>query len=281
MVSISKEAFDIIMAEILDEENPRFDALCHVTKEVAMPKITQMCKTDKYLRGTGCEDDIMQEVQIRIIKKVMYSFVKGKEFDADGQKYDKGPVGLQKWINRLATNLALEYIVRMKRTLAKNRGFAEGEMENLPGGDGDYSRYEDDMTVEALSRAFEIVLDSDVQVYKVLTWLAHGLFMISDEVKRIEAKDLIIQTFEEKSLYEMRDMLFAGANKIAWLKITQEHKAKINSALDAPYDSSRTYGQVTYKDFFMKKGGKGTISDWVNRMNSIVKRVMANETFNS
>ena len=38
---------------------------------------------------------------------------------------------------------------------------------------------------------------------------------------------------------------------------------------------------MKYSEFFMKKGGKATISDWVNRMNNMIKRVMSDEACNS
>jgi hypothetical protein len=69
-----------------------------------------------------------------------------------------------------------------------------------------------------------------------------------------------------------------GLDSCGYFYSYQRH---LQEALDAPYDRQRCYGHVKYREFFMKKGGKATISDWVNRMNSMIKRVTAHEASNS
>ena len=41
--------------------------------------------------------------------------------------------------------------------------------------------------------------------------------------------------------------------------------------LAAPFSKDVRYGDMVYADFFMKKGAKASISDWVNRINSGLK----------
>ena len=73
----------------------------------------------------------------------------------------------------------------------------------------------------------------------------------------------------------MKNALFKVGGRISWLGISEHRKKRIEEALAKPYkDENRALGEVTYKELFMKKGGKATISDWVNRMNEMIKRVM-------
>jgi len=76
-------------------------------------------------------------------------------------------------------------------------------------------------------------------------------------------------------------MLLDASVSIPWLVITQTQDAKIRTALRKKRRDGVTYGETQYKAFFMKnKGevsGKKSISDWMNRMNDIVRREMGEE----
>ena len=79
----------------------------------------------------------------------------------------------------------------------------------------------------------------------------------------------------------MRDILVNAAGRLPWLSLSMEQKKRIDRQLALPFDGGKTYGETTYSTFFMKKGGKATISDWVNRMNERIRRVLANEASDS
>ena len=44
----------------------------------------------------------------------------------------------------------------------------------------------------------------------------------------------------------------------------------IKSRLDERDDDGRRMGEKVYSDFYMKKGAKASISDWVNLMNNYI-----------
>lgn len=54
---------------------------------------------------------------------------------------------------------------------------------------------------------------------------------------------------------------------------------KINKDLEVKF-KNRPIGEAKYKECFMKKRGKVSISDWVNRMNNLIERRIKHETFN-
>ena len=83
----------------------------------------------------------------------------------------------------------------------------------------------------------------------------------------------------------MYEIVLEASQKIPWIKITKEQDEKILSALRKTREDNVTYGESKYQSFFMKQNGKvsgkKSISDWVNRMNSMIKRVMDDEARNS
>ena len=82
--------------------------------------------------------------------------------------------------------------------------------------------------------------------------------------------------FEDKRLQEMYEMLLTAAKRIPWLEINQAQNEKILQALRKKRAGDVSYGETRYCDFFMKSNGKPSgkksISDWVNRMNGLIKR---------
>lgn len=270
MPMITEQEFHTMVEELLHREEASFASLCAIAERELKSSIRRWCATDDTLRGRNCEEDIMQEIHLRLIKTTVSHFLLR---DEDGT-VNMDPGGFRAWMFQVAKNITRDHAQRLRRVRANTTGLTEIEdQESDPEG----SKLE---RMEDLTRAFEIVLDADVQVYKVLTWLAQGLFIVELGITKIESNGMIVETFGEKTLFEMRDMLLAAAKALPWLQIRPAQLQRINEALQEPYDDVRCYGQVAYQEFFMKKGGKATISDWVNRMNGMIKRVMDDEAHN-
>lgn len=132
--------------------------------------------------------------------------------------------------------------------------------------------------IEQLKMAVNIALESDSSVYKTLTWLAQFVFMIQCDISKIRSNDMIVEQFENKTLSEMYLVIQNAAKKIPWLDIDAVQQRRIEEALNRQWEKDITYGDVKYGTFFMKKGGKKSISDWVNRMNNTIRRAMDNGT---
>jgi hypothetical protein len=209
----------------------------------------------------------MQEIHLRLIKTTVSYFL----LRAEDGSVNMDREGFEAWMFRVAQNIKRDFANRIRRIRMKTTDLVDIGEEPLEEGPD---------RLEELARAFHIVLDADVQVYKVLTWVAQCLFIVELDVTKIRSNELIITTFGEKTLAEMRDMLVAATQGVRWMKIRPEQLDRIDRSLQAPYDDERCYGQVPYREFFMKKGGKATISDWVNRMNSMIKRVIEHEACN-
>ena len=272
---VTGEEFHIMAEELLHRQPARFDMLYTVADRVLRSGVDFWCGADETLRGKGCEEDIMQEIQIRLIKNTVSHFLLR---DGVEGPFNDDPEGFEDWMFTVAHNVQRDYARRVRMVTMRTTGLQEAaQTDGEPACDagGDRER------TERLAEAFRIVLDADTKVYKVLTWMAQCLFIIRLDVTKIRSNELIVQTFGEKSLYDMHEQILQSARYLPWLRITPAQRQRLQEALDAPYDARRSYGHVKYREFFMKKGGKATISDWVNRMNNTIKRVMAHEAYNS
>ena len=270
---VSNDDFRVLVEELLGREKISYDMLCHLAERELRPLVWRLCWNEPSLRGRDLENDIMQEINIRLIKTTISHFLLRSDRGGD-VNYD--PVGFKKWMVTIAVNIKNDYANRERKR----------DFKNLPVDENILSLEDKDREItteriEMLKAAFSVVIASDVQVYKVLTWVAQFIFIIGHDVSKIQSNEMILSAFEEKTLFEMYHMLLKAGNDIPWLSVSDEQKKKIEAALNSPHDETSVFGNVKYKDFFMKKGGKSTISDWVNRMNNLIKRVMKNETLNN
>lgn len=269
---ITEQEFHIMVEELLYQQESSFCMLCSIARRVLSSSVRGWCAADSALAGGGYEEDIMQEIYARLIKTTVSHFLLRENVKGP---YNDDPEGFEDWIFKVARNIKSDYAKQVRRYYMRNL-----PPEELPGEEEDMGSPEQQERRQKLSAAFEIVLSSDAQVYKALTWVAQCLYVIEYDISRIEANQLIVSTLEQKSLFEMRDIILHTVDRIRWLDISPEQKQRIEDALQKPYDEMRVYGQVTYGEFFMKKGGKKSISDWVNRMNSLIVRVMTHEASN-
>ena len=102
------------------------------------------------------------------------------------------------------------------------------------------------------------------------------VFIIELDVTKIQSNDMIVKAFEYKTLFEMYDMLLKLSSQIVWIEISPTQNERIIKELNKVWKDDITYGNVKYKEFFMKvkgeKSGKKSISDWVNRMNGMIQK---------
>lgn len=260
----TREEFDTMVNELLYKEPISFDMLCVIAEKVLRPTVVNWCKAEEALRGRGYEDDIMQEVHLRLIKTTVSYFLLRKGIEGE---YNDDPEGFEDWMFLVAKNIKRDFASRIR-----NRDFNTDEItDDIPSGEDIAEEYE-----ERLREAFTIVISSDAGIYKILTWLAQFIFILEYNVTKIKSNELIIKAFEDKTLYDMYEMLLSASNKISWMTVTSEQNEKILDALRKKCDSGVSYGETRYKDFFMKHNGevsgKKSISDWMNRMNGMVKR---------
>lgn len=261
--------FDTMVHELLYAQTPSFNTLCQIADKTLRPSVFRWCKMEQCLCGRGFEDDLMHDILMRLMNTTVSGFLLRN--GADGP-YNNDPEGFEDWMFRVASNLKCDFAKRIR-----GQDFKTEDIDNLPGlaaPEGDEGEAQE--RVDRLKQALAIVLDADVGVYKVLTWLAQFIFILNHDVTKIKSNELILAAFEEKTLYEMHEMLLAAAKRVPWLVIDPVQNERIVSALQKKWTPGKSCGETKYKEFFMKHNGevsgKKSISDWVNRMNGMVRR---------
>ena len=271
-MQFTRSEYDTMVQELLIDEEISFDMLCHIAEKTLRKSVERWCREDIDLSDKDC-DDIMQDVQMRLITRTVTHFLLRGEV---GQINDD-PEGFEDWMFTVAKNIKRDYAGEARRRRAK---FDGTDPEGL-GGIVDPAADLCPPGFGKLQQASAIVLDARAGVYKTLTWLAQAIIIVSGNVTKLESNEILLGCFENKTLYEMYDAVLEKADGIRWLDISEKQKKAMTSALEKEWNDGISYGESRYRDHFMKKSGvpcgKKSISDWVNRMNDLIKRKMQNE----
>lgn len=262
----TQREFDTMVEELLYTTPARFDTLYRITEKAVRPKVAYWCNIDKYLRGRGYEDDIMHDMHLRMIQTAVPCFLQKDGVDAP---VNNDPAGFNAWMRTVAENIKKDYSNRV-RGMDFRTVDIDDPLIDCPVSD-DTEQVE---RQEALRQAFSIVLDSDLSVYKVLTWLAQFVIIIDAGVTKIESNDLLLKQFDNSTLYEMYNGILAASRRIPWISVNTSQHERIMVALSRKCKDGVSYGNKRYKDFYMKQNGvvsgKKSISDWVNRINNMI-----------
>lgn len=256
--------FDTMVKE-LSKDPQEYDMLSHIADKTLSKLVVYWCNSLGFAKR-GFEEDIMQQIQLRLMQVVTTKFLYP---DGPDKPCNRDTEYFYRWLKKIAYNITRTF-------LQKERGI-EGKtipIEDVTI-DGWYTDESDDEErTEKLEKAFSIVLASDVKVYKILTWLAYYIIYDSVEAK---TSDMIEKVFSEHTLNTMYEKLKELSGNFPWIIITDEQDDKIRAVLDKKRKNSNvSFGETKYKEFFMKcKGetnGKKSISDWVYRMDEFVKK---------
>lgn len=263
--------FYTMIDEILSVDSPSYSMLCTIAEKSLKSSVSRWCAAAPALAGKGFEDDIMQEIYLRLIKTTVSSFLLNKRAEGD---VNRDADGYKSWMFTVAQNVFRDYAKKVRGLSARTRGFEEGEEASIKDDTDAFSEVDSERQ-ERLSEAFFVVLESGASPHIVLTWLAQFLIVLKKDVTKIESNSLISEAFDNLTLNEMKEIIEASARSIPWLRIEKTRLSVIEEELSKPYRDGRAYGEVRYGELYMKKGKKATISDWVNRMNSLIKRAMS------
>lgn len=268
MKFFTDEEFKQIYDEVVNEDC--YDTLATVAYRVLKVLVGSWCFKDPMLYRRQYEDDIIQLIQIRVYKTCVHGFFKRNGED----NYD--PVGFRKWFYTVSLNVFRDFAKKVRDKMLKETD--ETNLDILP----PVSDVYDYAACERLDRAFNIVITSSHGAYKTLTWMAQFLIVANFDVTKIESNDMIHQKFHDMTLDGMLSYVIALARRIPWLTLDAQKIAEFRDRLDKPFEDGERIGNKLYESFYMKKGPKATISDWVNRINEyIVKEEEKNGTSRS
>lgn len=263
-MSITEYELNEIKDEALRSSSPDDqNTLAVVAYRIVTPVVSR--QVSRYnLRGRGCEDDIIQETVCKIVKNIYIGFLLKPPAE-------KQPQDLQNWMAHIARTTAMDYCnayVRKSRHTVVLDDTTIGAIKD----DCDERRREHEENTEKLKKCVEIIFACNSEIYISITWICVNVLMYERGCKKFEAIDRMAEEFAGLTLGEMYKIICRASERIEWLKISPEINEKILQKLRKMRTENVTYSETVYRDFFMKSGGKKSISDWMNRMNTVIKR---------
>ncbi len=266
-----KQIYIQIVEDICGNEYPKYDNLVIFVHNLLHKKVKSWCYNDSFLRGGLHEEDVMQEIQLRIIKKCEDYFFK----PVDG-KTEKTCDEFKAWCYRVAKNYFLTYCVKQKnrKEVELNLSIKCDDDFISPDCDSDVDTCEDiDANRQELRKCFDIVLDLKSKPHIVLTWLSVSLYMLYANSSKIEATHVIAEKFSALTMNEMLRMIFVLSSRCDWLELSERQCRKQMEKLDTiDKDTGKKIGDMRYEEFYMNKGPEKSISDWINRVNEQIKK---------
>ena len=265
MKFFTEEEFKTIFHEIVVDRPSCYDTMLMIAERMLEGSVRKWCNEDPYLNNDYHIHEIMQLIRIRLYKKCVTGF-----FLRNGEpNYD--PDGFKNWIFTVALNVKRDYAKKVKQ-LAFKEGNGSEDFEPVDPTGGDDSLLISDEKIEKLNRSFSIVIGHHSKVHIILTWLATMLLIAVHGFSKIKATDVLIRAFDSMTLDAMLNLIFRYIFAIPWMQQDESSLSSLKERLNKTDKNGVRLGDKKYHDFYMKKGAKASVSDWVYRMNQIVEK---------
>lgn len=268
MKFFTDEEFETIFQEIVIERPSCYDTMLMVADRMLEGSVCKWCNEDPYLQGDHHIDEVMQLIRIRLYQKCVTGF-----FMRNGEpNYD--PNGFKNWVFTVALNVKRDYAKKVRQRSFKEGNGSDGSEPADPTGDDPILISEEE--IAKLNRAFRTVIGHHSKVHIILTWLGMMLLIAIRGYSKIEATDDLIRLFDSTTLDAMLDLILRCVTAIPWLQPDESGLDSLKERLNKTDKNGVRIGDKVYHDFYMKKGAKASVSDWVYRMNQIVEKEEGN-----
>lgn len=266
---ISEQDFIVIREETMG--NPaRFERLGLVAETLLKPYIRNNTRNSKAAQNDpNFADEIVNTVHLKLMTKIVTHF-----FLRDDNN-EKDALGLTRWMFTVAKNATLSALKksgsRIPVSLIQDND--DDEEYELPVADGSAERQPGVLMEqrESVSQCFRHVIDTSSAGYIVLATLSIYMITLETGTTRIEAERIFVQRFADKPLDEIMDYLCDNIRRRPWLEVSNVQLKRFKEKLDTPINGRRG-GEYPLKEFAMKKGLDSTLSDWLNRMDTRLKK---------
>ena len=274
--------FEAIKVEL--QKNPEdYTSLMLFAKKKFKNKVNRWCQQVETKVGSDMEDDLFQEICVDLCKGTKRRF-----FCKDDTPFDttKTLYEFQAWTKTVGVNA-------LKKFIAKNSfwdmivfdnplGFSENPDEGDD--EGSFVDTEDttddfEATIERdyfstkLSKAIRIVFDLKTEPHMVLSWLAVSIVIAAGAYERHEAGKVVDAFFKDDTLYEMFDYIIPLMKNLDWFKISDDELNEQRARLDAVHEKTgKPIGEMKFCEFYQKKGGRASISEWFTRTSGQVTK---------
>ena len=251
MYSIKEEDVRNIAAELTGSESFVVSPLYEVMRKTSFPAICAKCRSTACLRDRAVEEDIFQDVYIRVWTHAFRILFTDEGLNAD-------PVVFARWLATVTKNRINDYIRRASgqdaRTEVRRRG-ADGQDEDP------FLRVD-----RVMGKGSSLHID--------LAWLAYMLLVLTEGAERGKASGLVALRYGDLTLREMYQAVVWDAHTVSWMRISSAALEQMRSRLLEKDEKGVMYGRAVFSSFFMKKGGAASVSDWVNRVNGRIRKIL-------
>ncbi len=260
MTYFTEEEFYELLTELSEGNPDGYVTLYHIAEKTLKKTVYGWCSRSKTTRGY--EEDVMQEVHMRLIKKCVTGFLM-----KDGVLNDN-PEGFKSWMFTVARNIYNDFAKKLSSEPFDTTDASDEDAPEPDYEDPDNELYnEDDYDYDALNGYFEFVLESSSEIHITMTWLAVMFAVLRGGLNRSEATVYVTTVFGNATMDELFNFIVKSSDKVLWLNISEGLIERMKSRLDKTDSEGRRTGSKKYNEFYMKKGDKASVSDWVNRMN--------------
>ena len=271
MQAFTDEEFELMLYELTEMNPAKYDTMCLIARKVLTPKVKGWCYQYSSLRGRQYEDDVMQEICIRLIKTCVTKFFMRED---KPDFINRNPVEFCAWITAVGRHLTHDFAIKQYNYDIHTHELTDLIIETPLFDDATEERK------EKLNQAFNIALTVKKKPHIKLTWLIQSSLMIYYSLTKIDATEIINEMLSDESLNRIWKMVQALTKRISWIHLSQDAANNFSTELDKLLSDEYTIGNTHYNYFYGNKGGKGAISDWAYRMNSYIKSRMNYEPFN-
>ena len=266
-MEISRSDFDVILTELFESDKVCFDTLCRVTSELLIPTVQYWCNTNPVLRNKNCEDDIVQDTELKVIKYSLTHF-----FFAGGRETpNRDPEQFNKWLFTVAKNVMRDHV----RSFSAKSYQDISDVEHALADDAPTADEERDVCAQ-LSEVIDAVINLRVGIHKILAWLLISIKILNSDGQRSKITDTVVSRFKDCPLFDMyleiqrEFLLYPDINLNAY------QKTRIEKSLLADTDRDGVQvGDLTFGSFFGSSEGKYTVSDWIYKINLSVRRSLS------
>ena len=271
MRAFTDEEFELMLYELTELKPAKYDMMCLIARKVLEPKVKGWCYKYSSLRGRQYEDDVMQEICIRLIKICVTKFFIREE---KPDFINRDPVEFCAWITAVGRHLTHDFAIKQYKYDIHTQELTDMVFEA--------PLYDDiaEERQEKLNQAFNIALSAKKKPHIKLTWLIQGSLMIYYSLSKIDATEVMDEMLSDESLNRIWEMVQALTQRISWIYLSQDDTDNFSNELDKQLSDENTIGNTRYNYYYGNRGGKGAISDWAYRMNSYIKSRMNYEPFN-
>lgn len=269
MAFFTEEEFHKMLAELISGNPDGYVTLYHISEKTLKRTVTGWCNANKLTKGY--EEDVMHDIHLRLIKKCVTGFLK-----KDGVVNDD-PNGFKNWLFTVAKNIYIDFAKSRGKIPFDSIDISDEDAPEIDIEDDDNELYGDgDYDYDTLNAYFEYAFESSSEVHITMTWIAVMLAVLRGGLDRSEATVYITNIFRNSTMDEILEFIISNSSKVLWLNISDDLIGKIRVKLDKTDSDGCRIGGRKYSEFYMKKGDRSSVSDWVNRINNRIIREMGN-----